>query len=80
MIDSLIEQTLKLKEIDDRASYFIAKELALIEINMLWFPQKNADTVARIRSLAQHVQLTFKGQSGAPLVKALREAASKIDI
>lgn len=79
MIDSLIEQTLKLKSIDERASYFVAKELALIEVNMLWFPQKNEDTSARLKSLAQHVKLTFKTPEANELAAALRTASSKIN-
>lgn len=77
MIDSLIEQTLKLKTIDERASYFVAKELALIQINLLWYPQKNDDATARLKSLAQHVQLTFKA-NGKELATALRSASSLI--
>lgn len=65
MLNSLIQQALKLKKVDERASYFIAKELALIEINLTWFPYKNLDSTARLRSLAQHVKLTFKDNDDA---------------
>lgn len=60
MLDSLIASTLELREQDHRASFFIAKELALIEINMLWYPHKFDDNIARLKSLAQHVTITFK--------------------
>lgn len=60
MLDELIATTLELREYDSRASYFIAKELALIEISMLWYPDKFRDNLARLRSLSQHVKITFK--------------------
>jgi hypothetical protein len=60
MLDKLIALTLELRELDSRASYFIAKELALIEISMLWYPDKFGDNLARLRSLSHHVRVTFK--------------------
>lgn len=65
MLDSLIASTLELREYDNRASYFIAKELALIEINLLWHPHQFDDNVARLKSLAQHVTVTFKDNDTA---------------
>lgn len=72
MLDSLIASTLELREYDNRASYFIAKELALIEINLLWHPHQFDDNVARLKSLAQHVTVTFKDNDTA------KELASNI--
>ena len=46
MLDSLIASTLELREYDNRASYFIAKELALIEISLLWHPHLFDDNIA----------------------------------
>ena len=65
MLDSLVASTLELREYDNRASYFIAKELALIEINLLWHPHMFDDNVARLKSLAQHVTVTFKNNDTA---------------
>jgi hypothetical protein len=65
MLDSLIASTLELREYDNRASYFIAKELALIEISLLWHPHMFDDNVARLKSLAEHVTVTFKDNDTA---------------
>lgn len=65
MLDSLIATTLELREKDHRATYFIAKELALIEINLLWYPHKFDDNIARLKSLAEHVTVTFKNNDSA---------------
>lgn len=59
MLDHLITATLELREADPKASYFIAKELAIISLNMLWYPDKVEDEVARLRSLANHLLITF---------------------
>lgn len=68
----------KLKEVDNRATYFIAKEIAMIELNGVFYPEKNTDSKARLKSLAQHVNLTFKGNSDASeLAKLLKEAAAE---
>lgn len=72
---ALIDQTIKLKAIDARASYFIAKELAMIELNEVWYPEKANDNRARLKSLAQHVTLTFKGDKDAQeLARLLKKA------
>lgn len=65
MLDSLIASTLELREYDSRASYFIAKELALIEISLLWYPHMFSDNIARLKSLAEHVAVTFKDNDTA---------------
>lgn len=70
MLDSLIAATLELRESDRRAAFFIAKELALIEINMLWYPHKFDDNLARLNSLAQHVTTTFKNNDIAKQLAA----------
>lgn len=64
----LIEATLKLKEIDPKASFFIAKELAIIQVNMIWYPDKLGAQATRLRSLAGHVLLTFKRNDDAKLL------------
>lgn len=76
MLDSLIASALELREHDNRGSYFIAKELALIEINMLWHPHQFDDNVARLKSLAQHVTVTFKDNDTAKeLASDIRQMA-----
>lgn len=76
MLDSLIASTLELREYDSRASYFIAKELALIEINLLWYPHMFDDNIARLKSLARHVTVTFKDNDVAKeLASDIRQMA-----
>lgn len=70
MLDSVIATALELRESDRRASFFVAKELALIEINMLWYPHKLGDNLARLNSLAQHVTITFKNNDIAKQLAA----------
>lgn len=59
-MNSYVKRALQLKVIDPRASYFIAKELALINVNMLWYPEKEVDYANRLISLAEHITTTFK--------------------
>lgn len=76
MLDSLIVSTLELREYDNRASYFIAKELALIEISLLWYPHLFDDNIARLKSLAEHVTVTFKDNDTAKeLASGIRHMA-----
>ena len=37
-MNSLMKKTLKLKDIDRKASYQIAKEISLITLNITWYP------------------------------------------
>lgn len=70
----LINEAQSLKEVDLKQSYSIAKELAYINVNILWYPEKMSEHIARLRSLADHVKLTFKGQ-GTDLVAAIKQTA-----
>jgi hypothetical protein len=67
MLD-LINATLTLKETDPKASFFIAKELAIIQVNVVWYPDKIGAQATRLRSLAQHVLITFKHNDDAKLL------------
>jgi hypothetical protein len=79
MLDDLVSSTNKLIDYDEKASYFIAKELALLEINLMWFPSKYAENVARLRSLADHVNITFKNNThGKKLAADIRETANRL--
>ena len=74
MLGCLIDCAAELKEADHRASFFVAKELSLIEISLMWYPEKLSDNVARLNSLADHVAVTFK-DVGAALVANIRQVA-----
>ena len=59
MLSHLIQKTSELRILDQRASFFIAKELAVIDVNLIWYPEKLTDHIARLVSLAEHIRLTF---------------------
>lgn len=71
MLSYLIHRTEKLKEVDLKQSFFIAKELSIIEINLLWYPEKLDDHTARMRSLSQHVLITFPNNDDAKVLAVL---------
>lgn len=71
MLSALIHKAHKMREIDSRQSFHIAKELAIIELNLLWYPDKFDDHMARMRSLAQHVLTTFKDSPQAKELNVL---------
>lgn len=80
MLNALIESTLELREVNEKASYFIAKELALIEVNMLWYPDKLRGNIARLRSLSNHVKITFKNNElSKQLASDIRTIANCIE-
>jgi len=63
----------KLKEVNSKAAFFIAKELSIIEINTRWYPEKFQENISRLYSLSNHVTLTFKEhEDGKALSSALR--------
>lgn len=71
MLSCVINQASKLKDANLKQSFFIAKELAIIEVNLIWYPE-NLDThAARLKSLAQHVTITFPGNEEAKTLSAL---------
>jgi len=79
MLSMAIHKTHVLKDINPKASFYIAKELAVIEVNIMWFPEKINDHVARLYSLSQHVLTTFKNNDDAKVLAVLiRNKALKI--
>ena len=81
MLSSLIDLVYtELKPLDAKASYFIAKELALIDISLLWYEDKHSDNIARLNSLAEHVKLTYKGNVKSKIVAgAIKSRANEIE-
>lgn len=71
MLSYLIHRAAKLKDVEKKQSFFIAKELAIIEVNLIWYPEKLDDHTARMRSLAQHVLITFPGNDDAKVLSVL---------
>ncbi len=71
MLSSLIHKAHALKEQDAKASFFVAKEIAIIELNMMWYPEKMADHVARMHSLANHIMTAFKHSDNAKVLTVL---------
>jgi hypothetical protein len=65
MFISLIKAAKQLHERNPKASYAIGKELSLIELNLLWYPENTPDNVARLESLAEHIKRTFPNDSTA---------------
>ena len=75
-LNELIAQTLKLKPINERMAYYVAKEIALIELNIMWNKDNNK---SRLKSLAVHVKDTFKKSVDADeLVKLLIDRADSV--
>ena len=81
LLDKLLHSLIQLRDIDGtKAAYFIAKELVLIDLNIIWNPHKVADDKARLMSLAQHVQVTFKDQPEAnEIIRMIKKMASRLD-
>lgn len=81
LLDKLLRPLIALKEIDGtKAAYFIAKELALIDLNIIWNPHKVDDDKARLLSLARHVELTFKDQPEAKkIIEIIHTMASQLN-
>lgn len=71
MLSYLIHRTQKLIDVEKKQSFFIAKEISIIEVNLIWYPEKLRDHTARLRSLAQHVLLTFPGNDDAKVLATL---------
>lgn len=80
MLSSLIDLVYtELKPIDAKASYFIAKELALIDISLLWYEDKHDDNISRLHSLAQHVTTVYKNHIKSKIVaSAIKIRASQL--
>lgn len=81
LLDKLLSSLIELREIDGtKAAYFIAKELVLIDLNIIWNPHKIADDKARLLSLAQHVDVTFKDRPEAKeIIKMIKRMASELN-
>lgn len=81
LLDKLLHSLIQLREIvGTKAAYFIAKELVLIDLNIIWNPHKAADDKARLMSLAQHVKVTFKDQPEAKeIIRLIKKMASRLD-
>lgn len=81
LLDKLLHSLIELREIDGtKAAYFIAKELVLIDLNIIWNPHKAADDKARLMSLAQHVKVTFKDQPETnEIIRMIKKMASRLD-
>lgn len=78
-MNSLMKKTLKLKDIDRKSSYQIAKEISLITLNITWYPDQLLDSARRIESLVDHIRLTFKNSAVAnELCTDLAELAADI--
>lgn len=71
MLSYLIHRAQKLKDAEKKQSFFVAKEIAIIEVNLIWYPEKLEDHTARMRSLAQHVLITFPGNDDAKVLATL---------
>ncbi len=71
MLSYLLHRAEKLRDIEKKQSFFVAKEISIIEVNILWYPEKLSDHTARLRSLAQHVLITFPGNDDAKLLATL---------
>ena len=79
MLGHLITQTEQLKETDLRASFHIAKELAIIEIQIKWHPEKLDAHINRLWSLGEHVMITFKkSQTARTLALDIRNTAMSL--
>lgn len=80
MLSYLINRVKTLKEVDKKQSFFIAKELSIITVNLLWYPEKLNDHTARLRSLAQHVLITFPNNDNAKaLVILIKQKALALE-
>lgn len=78
MLSSLIDLVYsELKPIDAKASYFIAKELALVEISLLWYEDKYQDNISRLNSLAQHVTIAYKNHIKSKIVSGAIKARAR---
>ena len=79
MMNPLVRKMLQLKEIDRKASYYIAKEISILSLNVMWYPDDLLNTANRIDSLVEHILVTFKKHDIAKSVcDELQELAGSI--
>lgn len=79
MMNPLVRKMLQLKEIDRKASYYIAKEISILSLNVMWYPDDLMNTANRIDSLVEHISVTFKKNDIANSVCVeLKELADSI--
>jgi hypothetical protein len=64
----LLKKVSRLKAIDQKASYQIAKEISIINLNIMWYPDSLLETAARVDSLVEHICRTFPNNSTATAV------------
>lgn len=75
----LLKQVYLLNEIDSKLSYSIAKELAIIELNLLWEKDSDETTANRLDSLSSHILRSFKESNVAKdLAVKVKALASSI--
>lgn len=68
MMSPLLKKVSALKAIDQKASYQIAKEISIINLNIMWYPDDLLETAGRIDSLVEHIVRTFPNNATATAV------------
>lgn len=61
ILDEFLSDVQNLRKTNDKYAYFVAKELAMIGLNVEWFPEQREDNARRLRSLAGSIRMMAKG-------------------
>jgi hypothetical protein len=67
---------LSLKNSNKKIAYGIAKELTIIDLNLLFNKETKNDTIKRLESLITHITLSFNGKDSELLIDCIQ---NKID-
>lgn len=79
LLTPIIWDSYALELIDSKASYFIAKELSIIQLNIMWHPEKLASHVDRLRSLSIHVKRAIEHTDAVELSAEILQVVDWIE-
>lgn len=77
MLTTSIKEAENLKKINLKAAYNIARELANINVNILFYPENIQKNISRLKSLADHVKIEFK-EYGKNLIKEIKDTIARM--
>lgn len=76
---SLIKKSIELIDENEKLSYSVAKELALIELNLIWGKDSIQSSSNRLKSLSEHIIVSFnKSDKAKEMAKDVKELASTL--
>lgn len=61
----LLKKVSSLKSVNAKASYQVAKEISIISLNIMWYPENLVESADRLDSLVEHICRTFPDNTAA---------------